>query len=90
MRRTPVGSFAQATFDAIRRAEQMQVLALAYGHSQFEAKPELESIEDLTWDTFLETLSNIKTDEELAAYNAKLATLIAPFIQMAMQPEQPQ
>ena len=90
MNKRPIGSFAQATFDSIRRAEQLQAASLQYIHSEFESEPELESLEDLTWEAYKAELSGIKTDEQMVAFNAKLAALITPFIQQAMQSEQPQ
>lgn len=84
----PIGSFAQAMFESVRRAEVMQAQALEYIHTQFEAEPEIETLEGLTWEAFIEEREAAFAAGTMDALNAKYARLLQPFIDMVMAEQQ--
>ena len=85
----PRGSFSAAMFDSISRAESLQAMVLDNIHDKFQTQaPTVEDITTLTWEAFIKELETAYADGSIDELNAKYAQLLAPFITMALTPQE--
>lgn len=76
----PQGPFAHNTYSAIRRAEQMQLLALQNIHSQFKtSRP--KDLYEMTFEDHMEMLER----EDREELNARYREMLVPLLEQVLQ-----
>jgi hypothetical protein len=80
------GSFAKIALASIQEAEALQGRAVAYINEAFEATRDEElSVENLTWEKFVDQLSSANENGTLEELNDKLLeNIIMPIVEQAM------
>jgi protein-tyrosine-phosphatase len=79
----PYGPFAHHTFEAIRRAEQLQVQALQGINYQFKTERE-KTITEMSFNDLIADLDSAATSEQRQLLNERYAAMLVPFVEQIM------
>ncbi len=84
----PVGMFAKAHVESIKRAELLQAQAALYIQEQFgfEDEPEL-TLEGLTWDRFVRDLDSADRNDTRDEFDEKIGRLVGELLPAVFEQE---
>ena len=83
------GAMADATFSAIRRAEQLQALSLEYIHAQYSVPDKAKDIFEMTFEDFNKELEHAYQTNTIDALNEKYSRILMPLVQNISTPSAP-
>ena len=84
----PVGMFAKAHMETIKRAELLQAQAALYIQEQFgfEDEPEM-TLENLSWDRFVRELDSADRNDTRDACDEKIGRLVSELLPAVFEQE---
>ena len=83
------GAMADATFSAIRRAEQLQALSLEYIHAQYSVPDKAKDVFEMTFEDFNKELEHAYQTNTIDALNEKYSRILMPLVQNISTPATP-
>ena len=83
------GAMADATFSAIRRAEQLQALSLEYIHAQYSVPDKAKDVFEMTFEDLNKELEHAYQTNTIDALNEKYSRILMPLVQNISTPPAP-
>lgn len=84
------GPMAEAMFQAIRRAEQLQALTIEHTHAEYTVPDKPKDLFDMKFEEFIDELNQAHKNGTVDQLNAKYAKLLMPFVQQILNTPQQQ
>jgi Ca2+-binding EF-hand superfamily protein len=90
MARIPKGNWSKVSIEAMRKAEEMQGMAVAYINDSFSVETDELDINQMTFGEFVRALEQAEKNGTREELERRLAEQLMPMIETVMaQPQQP-